>query len=148
MSKSDQVDSKLLHKIQQEFSKHRQRTGKRANYPSRLKKLALLGAHGGSRIDHVARASKPLASSLWQQVVYSSENTAQQLMTRLNQLSEMIQIKKNFDIDTVSDLLSYQDIRFDELDLLPEQMDLIRWARSDVLSNHAQVKEKVGKSCI
>lgn len=71
--------------------------------------------------------SKPLEKDVWTRVEYSSANTAQQLESGLDKFGGIEKIKKNFDIDTIEDLLrlsASKDI------LLPQQMSLIEWTRT------------------
>lgn len=71
--------------------------------------------------------SKPLGKDVWTSVEYSSAHTAQQLESALEKFGGIEKIEKNFDIDTVEDLLrlsASKDI------LLPQQMNLIEWIRT------------------
>lgn len=70
--------------------------------------------------------SKPLIKDVWTSVEYSSAHTAQQLEFALEKFGGIEKIEKNFDIDTVEDLLrlsASKDI------LSPQQMKLIEWIR-------------------
>lgn len=71
--------------------------------------------------------SKPLGKDVWMSVEYSSERTALQLESALGKFGGIEKIEKNFDIDTIEDLLrlsEYKDI------LLPQQMILIDWTKT------------------
>ena len=71
--------------------------------------------------------SKLLGKDVWTRVEYSSAYTAQQLESALEKFGDIEKIEKNFDIDTIEDLLrlsASKDI------LLPQQMSFIEWTRT------------------
>ncbi len=74
--------------------------------------------------------SIPMSSSTWLGVEYSTSQTAEQLKAKLSESADIELLKKNFDIDTVDDLYRYAEISDASNALLPEQKDLIQWARS------------------
>lgn len=71
--------------------------------------------------------SIPVSSSTWLGVEYSTDQTANQLTTKLSTFAEIERIRRNFDVDTVEDLKRYTSFSFGDGALLPEQRDLIRW---------------------
>tara|TARA_B110001454_G_scaffold218991_1_gene249125 strand:- start:168320 stop:168994 length:675 start_codon:yes stop_codon:yes gene_type:complete len=71
--------------------------------------------------------SKPLEKDVWTQVEYSSAQTAQQLESALEKFGGIEKIEKNFDIDTVEDLLRLSS---NKNILLHPQMNLIEWIRT------------------
>lgn len=70
--------------------------------------------------------SVPLPPGLWLGVEYSTCNTARQLKSKLSQYGEIELLKPNFDVDTADDLRRYSHLEA----VLPEQQELIRWART------------------
>lgn len=74
--------------------------------------------------------SIPVSESLWTSVEYSSPKTTNELRTRLISLGGIATIAKDFDIDTLDDLWRYRERHFDSEEFLPEQANIIRWARS------------------
>ena len=73
--------------------------------------------------------SVPVPSSVWSGVEYSTDRTANQLITKLSEFAGIEQIKKNFDIDTAEDLKRYINFSANNGEFLPEQSDLIRWVQ-------------------
>lgn len=71
--------------------------------------------------------STPIPRHVWHGVNYSTDQTANQLITRLSEFASIEQIKKNFDIDTAEDLRRYANLSTSSGAFLPEQLDLIRW---------------------
>lgn len=73
--------------------------------------------------------SSPLPRKLWKSVEYSSDHTAKQLGGALEAFGQVHQLEKNFDIDTAEDLIAYRELCCSSFDFLPEQLDVIHWAR-------------------
>lgn len=74
--------------------------------------------------------SIPVSEALWKSVEYSTSHTANDLREQLRSLGSVVNIETDFDIDTVEDMKHYREDRFDSSDLLPEQTNLIKWARA------------------
>lgn len=73
--------------------------------------------------------SLPIPSSTWLSVEYSTDQTANQLLSNLASLGEVEHLKKSFDIDTVEDLRRCGNISGQAETFLPEQKALISWAK-------------------
>lgn len=67
---------------------------------------------------------------VWTSVAYSRNQTANELSTRLFRIAGVINIRRDFDVDTVEDLQKYKEDGFACSDLLPEQLSLIQWVKS------------------
>ena len=72
--------------------------------------------------------SVPVSPSIWLDVEYSTDETANQLITKLSAQGEFEHLEKNFDVDTAEDLKRYRNISSQVEILLPEQKVLIQWA--------------------
>lgn len=70
----------------------------------------------------------PIPRATWLDVSYSTSQTAAQLIENLKIISDVHLTEKNFDIDTKDDLTRYLDMA-EASDLLPEQVNLIRWVK-------------------
>ncbi|MGE3534905.1 MAG: DUF2064 domain-containing protein [Parachlamydiales bacterium] len=71
--------------------------------------------------------SIPVSSSSWLGVEYSTDQTADQLITKLSAFGGIEHIRKDFDVDTASDLERYATMSVANSKFLPEQKNLIRW---------------------
>lgn len=72
----------------------------------------------------------PIPEVDWTSVEYSSPLTAQELTACLRRHGSILNIGRNFDIDTVDELKRYFNKRLLKPGLLPEQVEVIRWARA------------------
>ncbi len=70
----------------------------------------------------------PIPSTVWTSVIYSSSTTASALSTHLRPLGGVQTLPKDFDIDTLDDLQRLAALPLSQM--LPEQVSLIRWART------------------
>lgn len=70
-----------------------------------------------------------LPDRAWLAVEYSTQHTANQLRAQLSTCGDVELLKKNFDIDTIDDLLRYQEVSEDQSLLLPKQIELIQWSK-------------------
>jgi glycosyltransferase A (GT-A) superfamily protein (DUF2064 family) len=74
--------------------------------------------------------SLPVPEMVWTSVAYSSIQTANELSSRLFRIAGVSTIRRDFDVDTVDDLLKYKEDGFAGPNLLPEQLSLIQWVKS------------------
>lgn len=74
--------------------------------------------------------SIPVPEIDWTSINYSVPQTAQELTARLRHHGSVTKIASDFDIDTVDELRRYSDERLMTPELLPEQVEVIRWART------------------
>ena len=76
--------------------------------------------------------SSPLQKSQWLDVTYSSSKTCEQLQTQLQKSGPVVKIEKSFDIDNLDDLKQLttdQWLITNKTKLIPEQIQLINWAK-------------------
>ncbi|MBK7843010.1 MAG: glycosyltransferase [Bdellovibrionales bacterium] len=71
-----------------------------------------------------------LPSSVWQDVEYSTDRTAIQLIQNLSGFGAVERIRENFDIDTIEDLLRCSLVLTGGAVYLPEQIELIQWSKT------------------
>jgi hypothetical protein len=79
--------------------------------------------------------SSPLQKNQWLDVTYSSSETFNQLHTQLQKNGSVVKIEKSFDIDDLSDLKQLAtDPLFltNRIHLIPEQLQIIDWAKKHV----------------
>lgn len=74
--------------------------------------------------------SLAVPSLAWQEVEYSTSRTAVQLLENLTRFGKVDFISKNFDIDTIDDLIRLAEISHTSSGYLPEQLELIQWSKS------------------
>ena len=74
--------------------------------------------------------SLPLSANFWHSVKYSTDLTFLQLTRGLTLFGGVELLNKDFDVDTIEDLLSFSKSILTDSNLLPEQLELINWARS------------------
>lgn len=74
-----------------------------------------------------------LAAATWQSVAYSTDRTTADLVQALKPAAETSFLSEDFDIDDRSDLYRLAELNPSEPGTLPEQKDVILWAR-DLLS--------------
>lgn len=72
----------------------------------------------------------PLPEIFWNEIEYSTNQTANSLIKGLSKVGKIELLPRNFDIDTVKDLRRYLQAGFEIKDFLPEQAELIFWAKS------------------
>ena len=71
-----------------------------------------------------------IPKSSWEKIVYSTENTAKDLMDEFGSIANFRELSNSFDVDTFEDLRRYSEEDFPLFNLLNEQLQLIYWARS------------------
>ena len=70
---------------------------------------------------------KSVPKDLWTAVPYSQSSTSEILMGNLQSRGSVLQVEENFDVDTVEDLLRYEN--WDLEGLNSDQLELINWVR-------------------
>ena len=73
--------------------------------------------------------SLPLSENTFTQVEYSQPNTAKNLESALQEVTEVKKIALDFDIDLADDLKKYLAFPVDSPELLAEQKSLIHWVQ-------------------
>ncbi len=71
-----------------------------------------------------------IPTSCWENVAYSTARTAAELRASFERIGKFQELPRNFDIDRFDDLKIYKQTQFSQMKFLPEQDELIRWARS------------------
>jgi glycosyltransferase A (GT-A) superfamily protein (DUF2064 family) len=74
---------------------------------------------------------KKIPGSIWRSVTYSADSTAFELREKILSIGEVIEVQKDFDVDTIEDLLKYKNEKWDKLNLNQEQIELIQWVRKN-----------------
>lgn len=71
---------------------------------------------------------RPVSQEIWEAVPYSVESTAEEFSRLLMPLGTIHELPALCDVDTVADLQRLGQLRDLNLDLLPEQVQVIEWA--------------------
>ncbi len=74
-------------------------------------------------------AKTKISKTLWNNISYSENTTAKQLINQFEGLFQIQRIEVNFDIDTINDFKKYQNIIVDN-EFLPSQIKLFVWAQN------------------
>ena len=74
---------------------------------------------------------KKISLSIWSSITYSAHSTANELREKIISLGEIEHIEKNFDVDTIDDLVKYKNEYWSIVDATREQNELIQWVRKN-----------------
>jgi len=72
-----------------------------------------------------------IPSSVWTSITYSSDTTSKQLKEKILNIGAIAEIKKEFDVDIYEDLLHYKENNFEIIDATNEQIELIKWLKTN-----------------
>jgi glycosyltransferase A (GT-A) superfamily protein (DUF2064 family) len=70
-----------------------------------------------------------IPTKIWTAITYSSDSTSMQLKEKIQSIGSIDELKKEFDIDTLEDLLNYKKNDFEILNPTKEQLELIKWVK-------------------
>jgi len=72
----------------------------------------------------------PLTPLQWESITYSSDQTAKGLQQSFITMAPFLHLDLQFDIDVVGDLEKLKNYDFSAFNLIPEQIELIRWVNT------------------
>lgn len=70
-----------------------------------------------------------IPAKIWTSITYSADTTSMQLKEKIQSIGTIDELKKEFDIDTLEDLLNYKKDHFEILNPTNEQLELIKWVK-------------------
>jgi glycosyltransferase A (GT-A) superfamily protein (DUF2064 family) len=74
---------------------------------------------------------KRIPPSVWTNVSYSTDTTSAELKEKISLIGSTDEVEKNFDVDTVEDLLKYKTHEFEILNPTKKQVELIKWIKEN-----------------
>ena len=80
---------------------------------------------------YILGMKKRIPTSIWTNISYSTDTTSAELKEKMSLIGTIDEVEKDFDVDTIEDLLKYKSHDFKILNPTKKQVELIKWIKEN-----------------